>query len=312
MIHKTHYLYILKQTKLNISSSQKNIQLECCYSLGFTGKETDCETGFSYFGARYYDPTLLTGWTAVDPMADKYPSISPYNYCMWNPVKLVDPDGREVGDYYTRDGRWVGRDKHQDNKVYVCDGLDEKGHPINRSDLGITHDEFKEKAATVYGESSAYRYSGNTVPEDLKHEMFAIASVHERNSKAYANKSSQHDEYMNCTPKENNGNSFRVTANAAVINALMGGFDWSYGATQWDGAEQALFSADDNRRSTGKWELHMNTMGWTISDEHYEKWKTNVGKGFKAPQEKEAVYAPNKGQKRLVSTAVYCRTIFWK
>ena len=26
-------------------------------------------------------------------MADKYPSISPYNYCMWNPVKLVDPDG---------------------------------------------------------------------------------------------------------------------------------------------------------------------------------------------------------------------------
>ena len=59
----------------------------------FTGKETDCETGFSYFGARYYDPTLLTGWTAVDPMADKYPSLSPYNYCAWNPIKLVDPDG---------------------------------------------------------------------------------------------------------------------------------------------------------------------------------------------------------------------------
>ena len=28
-------------------------------------------------------------------MADKYPSISPYAYCAWNPVKLVDPDGRE-------------------------------------------------------------------------------------------------------------------------------------------------------------------------------------------------------------------------
>ena len=61
----------------------------------FTGKETDCETGFSYFGARYYDPTLLTSWTAVDPMADKYPSLSPYNYCAWNPMKLVDPDGKE-------------------------------------------------------------------------------------------------------------------------------------------------------------------------------------------------------------------------
>ena len=61
----------------------------------FTGKETDWETGYSYFGARYYDPTLLTSWTAVDPMADKYPSLSPYNYCAWNPMKIVDPDGRD-------------------------------------------------------------------------------------------------------------------------------------------------------------------------------------------------------------------------
>ena len=53
------------------------------------------ETGYGYFGARYYDPTILTSWTAVDPMADKYPNLSPYNYCAWNPVKLVDPDGKD-------------------------------------------------------------------------------------------------------------------------------------------------------------------------------------------------------------------------
>ena len=28
-------------------------------------------------------------------MADKYPSISPYNYCVWNPVKFIDPNGLE-------------------------------------------------------------------------------------------------------------------------------------------------------------------------------------------------------------------------
>ena len=61
----------------------------------FTGKEKDAETGYGYFGARYMDHELMTMWLSVDPMADKYPSISPYAYCAWNPVKLVDPDGRD-------------------------------------------------------------------------------------------------------------------------------------------------------------------------------------------------------------------------
>ena len=65
-------------------------------ALTFTGKEKDSETGFYYFGARYYDPTLSGLFLSVDPMADKYPSTSPYAYCVWNPVKLVDPDGKEV------------------------------------------------------------------------------------------------------------------------------------------------------------------------------------------------------------------------
>ena len=54
------------------------------------------ETGFSYFGARYYDSDLMTGWLSVDPLADKYPGLSPYAYCAWNPIRLVDPDGRMI------------------------------------------------------------------------------------------------------------------------------------------------------------------------------------------------------------------------
>ena len=61
----------------------------------FTGKELDAETGYSYFGARYYDPATLAAWLSVDPMSDKYPSISPYAYCAWNPLKLVDPNGKD-------------------------------------------------------------------------------------------------------------------------------------------------------------------------------------------------------------------------
>ena len=66
------------------------------YPQSSTGKERDSETGFSYFGARYYDSDLMTGWLSVDPMADKYPALSPYAYCAWNPIKLVDPDGEDV------------------------------------------------------------------------------------------------------------------------------------------------------------------------------------------------------------------------
>ena len=62
----------------------------------FTGKERDEETCYGYFGARYMDHELMSMWLSVDPLADKYPSISPYAYCNWNPVKLVDPDGEEI------------------------------------------------------------------------------------------------------------------------------------------------------------------------------------------------------------------------
>ncbi|MBR3938653.1 MAG: RHS repeat-associated core domain-containing protein [Bacteroidales bacterium] len=59
----------------------------------FTGKERDSETGYSYFGARFYDSDLMTGWLSIDPQSDKFPNISPYAYCNWNPVKLKDQDG---------------------------------------------------------------------------------------------------------------------------------------------------------------------------------------------------------------------------
>ena len=58
----------------------------------FSAKEKDSETGLSYFGSRYYNSDLSI-WLSVDPMSDKYLSLSPYTYCANNPVKLVDPNG---------------------------------------------------------------------------------------------------------------------------------------------------------------------------------------------------------------------------
>ena len=38
-------------------------------------------------------------WLSVDPLSDKYPHISPYAYCGNNPIKFVDPDGKDVYHY---------------------------------------------------------------------------------------------------------------------------------------------------------------------------------------------------------------------
>ena len=91
-----HYHYVSTLLTMQIPTETLSQSHQLC----FIGKERDSETGFSYFGARYYDSDILTAWLSVDPMADKYPSLSPYAYCAWNPVKLVDPDGE---DWYQSD-----------------------------------------------------------------------------------------------------------------------------------------------------------------------------------------------------------------
>ena len=60
----------------------------------FNAKELDEETGLYYYGARYLNPSIAL-WLSTDPLQGKHPGMSPYNYCAGNPVKLVDPDGRD-------------------------------------------------------------------------------------------------------------------------------------------------------------------------------------------------------------------------
>ncbi|MDR1346055.1 MAG: hypothetical protein LBK03_05075 [Bacteroidales bacterium] len=61
----------------------------------FSAKEMDEESKYHYFGARYYDSDLSI-FLSVDPMASKYPGLTPYAYVANNPIKLVDPNGEEI------------------------------------------------------------------------------------------------------------------------------------------------------------------------------------------------------------------------
>lgn len=77
----------------------------------FSAKELDNETNYSYFGARYYDSDL-SQWLSVDPMSDSRPNLSPYNYCQWNPIMLIDPDGNDFTNFEDENGNLI---KHVDD-----------------------------------------------------------------------------------------------------------------------------------------------------------------------------------------------------
>ncbi len=99
----------------------------------FNGKELDQETGYYYYGARYYDP-VISRWLSVDPLAEKYPRFSAYNYTLNNPIRYVDSDGKENDDWVEINGKMI-----YDNRV------------TNQDD-----------ATALYGENAIYRPIGYT------------------------------------------------------------------------------------------------------------------------------------------------------
>ena len=71
----------------------------------FNGKEYEKEHGVNWldYGARWYD-NAFDRWFTVDPLAWKYPEISPYVYCANNPVRYIDPDGQDTYIIFYSDG----------------------------------------------------------------------------------------------------------------------------------------------------------------------------------------------------------------
>ena len=63
-------------------------------SYKYNGKELDRMHGLDWYdyGARHYD-AVLGRWMCVDPLAEKYVSISPYSYCKSSPMNYIDEKG---------------------------------------------------------------------------------------------------------------------------------------------------------------------------------------------------------------------------
>lgn len=55
----------------------------------------------------------------MDPLAAIQPNKTPYNYCSNNPINRIDPTRKLDGDYYGKDGIYLGNDGFADGRVYV-------------------------------------------------------------------------------------------------------------------------------------------------------------------------------------------------
>ncbi|MDR2407164.1 MAG: hypothetical protein LBE13_03505 [Bacteroidales bacterium] len=87
---------------------------------GFSGKEkqTVRDLGFLDFGARMLE-TEIGRWFVIDPLAEKYYSVSPYVYCVNNPLKYIDPDGEDIYMYY-----YVSNNKNEeDDAMFMAAAL---------------------------------------------------------------------------------------------------------------------------------------------------------------------------------------------
>ena len=78
---------------LGTPPDQKQANLNNRYQ--YNGKEIveDFDLSLYEYGARNYD-AILGRWNSVDPLADEYANMTPYNYALNSPFNYIDPDGR--------------------------------------------------------------------------------------------------------------------------------------------------------------------------------------------------------------------------
>jgi len=149
------------------------------------GRELDNETGLYYYGARYYTPELSIWLSAcppehmrrrMDPLSDKYPSMSPFMYCAGNPVRLIDPDGMRIDDYYDRFGKYVGTDGEGNNlRIISSKAAFNEAMEVGGRDMARQY----SKVVTVQENSSEVinNIYSNTVKDDTERKGYIILDV---------------------------------------------------------------------------------------------------------------------------------------
>jgi RHS repeat-associated protein len=171
-----YYPFGLKQKGYNSTPSNYLYRSPQAEKYKYNGKELQDELGLNMYdyGARNYDPAIGR-WMNIDPLAEKYPGVNPYAYCLNNPIRFVDLDGQEPTPY---EAALMAAHVYGDSKIKL-----EGGWEVSSAGKGIeyTNDKIGFKSAlyerTVDGKTE-YTYatagteaSWNDVGADIKQPL---------------------------------------------------------------------------------------------------------------------------------------------
>ncbi len=264
----------------------------------FSAKEQDAETGYHYFGARYYDSELSV-WLSVDPMADEAPGWTPYRYGFNNPMNFIDPFGLLETDYY--DAETGEHLEHVDDGIdeaiairrNVYDALKEDGNLTNADSKAVggqslgKNSDFEMIAATLYAEAgyvnpnseesaAIYDVLENRSDESDKEvtDLIKESGVYGYGSKDYKIAKAKGKGYKKGQYSESRHNAARKGAMMGILTNNSS-FDYSQGAYFWD-ASRYLNNPLTYKSNFFNQYGHGNTVG-TLSKNITFSYTTKIG-----------------------------------
>ena len=172
------------------ASSTKNADMQ---PYKYNGKELDRMHGLDAYdyGARQYDP-ILARWDRIDPLCEKYYDVSPYAYCHNNPVKYLDPDGRNP--IYDTKGVFLGcTSEGYTGQIYVYKGTEQCDFKNQDIETLLKNDDignfmtFEAVEESYTGDAKA-NFVSNIMTDIVKHAegthifeySFKTSTLHER------------------------------------------------------------------------------------------------------------------------------------
>jgi RHS repeat-associated protein len=196
------------------------------------------------FGARIYD-SRIGRFKSIDPLAHKYPSLSPYCFVANNPIYYVDPDGREIWiafDVTNKDGSTsIQKVQYKGGKLYGTDGKAYTGGNAYATKVQTDLNQLSKDDATLKGRIGTLDKSKNI------HTIGKTASADDGNVNTPVSQSNDENGIPTGSntkynpDKETNVRGDKRAARAGLAHELLGhGYDSDQGKADYSKTDNGI------------------------------------------------------------------------